>query len=106
MYRPNGRGGRILTDEAMSFRERAGWEAKAAVTDQGWHYPPGARLALTMRLTFGSRRKADLDNRCKAALDAIAPVLGFDDSVIDRLVIERAGMVPGCPACVIVLEIV
>lgn len=105
MYALNRNGSRRLTDEAISFRSRAGYAAKEAAQLSGWQYPQGARLAMTVRLTFGTKRKSDIANREKALTDAIAPVLGFDDEVIDRLVIERAPVVPGKPACVIVLEV-
>ncbi len=101
----NRNGSRRLSDEAISFRVRAGYEAKARAAELGWQYPPDARLALTVRLTFGSRRRADIDNRCKPILDTLADALGFDDSVIDRLVVERAPVVPGKPACSVVLEV-
>ena len=102
MYAANANGGKRLTDAANAFRELAGYTARAAATRTGFR--PAPRMALTMRLTFGDRRNQDIDNRIKSALDALALALGFDDSCVDRIVIERAGYARGCPRCELILE--
>lgn len=103
-YRPNGRGGRLLTDELITFR---GWvmiEAHTTMRRTGWQLPTG-RLQLTMLLTFGTHRKrVDIDNRIKCGLDALALALGFDDSRVDRIIIERIGVDPKRPLCEMILE--
>ena len=100
--RPNGRGGAVLTEEVNLFRQLV-W-AEVVNTHPRPAVPPDARLALTMRLTFGTRRRCDIDNRAKTAIDALALALDFDDTRIDRLVVERAGYDKGRPACEMVLE--
>ncbi len=104
-YLLNRNGSRRLSDAAITFRSVAGYAAKAAAQAQAWRYPDKGRLALSVRFTFATQHKHDIDNRCKCLLDSIAPVLGFDDSVIDRLTVERAGYVKGAPRCEVVLEV-
>lgn len=103
-YRPNGRGGKLLTDELITFRQEVATEARDVVRLTGWTLPD-ARLQLTLLLTFGTAaRRVDIDNRVKTALDALALALGFDDSLVDRIVIERVGIDKGRPLCEMVLE--
>lgn len=102
MYAPNADGSKRLTDQARAFREFAGYEARVEAARAGFR--PAPRMALTMRLTFGDRRNQDIDNRVKAALDALALALGFNDSCVDRIVIERAGYDKGRPLCEMTLE--
>lgn len=103
-YRPNGRGGKLLTDEHTAFRLYVMAEARATARLCGWVLP-GGRLQLTMRLTFGTQRaRVDIDNRIKTGLDALALALGFDDSRVDRIVIERVGVDPKRPLCEMILE--
>lgn len=103
MYRPNGRGGRILTDEAKTFRELVCYEARSVASLTRWPMPKGA-LALRLLLTFGDNRRTDIDNRIKSALDALALSLNFDDSRVHRIVIEHAGIDKCRPLCEMILE--
>ena len=48
------------------------------------------RIAVTLLLHPPDARRFDIANREKILIDAISPVLGFDDSQIDRITIERA----------------
>ena len=79
-------------------------EARETARLTGWQVPSG-RLQLTMLLTFGTRAtRVDIDNRIKTGLDALALALGFDDSRVDRIVIERVGVDPKRPLCEMILE--
>lgn len=98
---PNGRGGVYLSEEVTTFRLLV----LAACRAVGARVAPDCRLALTIRLTFPNRRRSDIDNRAKAALDALALALDFDDARIDRLLVERVGYDTGRPACELVLEV-
>lgn len=98
MYCPDGRGGKILTVEAKAFRVCVGALVRTMVRETGWELPAGA-LQLTLLLTFGSRRRCDIDNRAKAALDALALALEFDDARVDEIVIRRVGVDPRRPIC-------
>ncbi len=99
----NGRGGKVLSDEYLTFRQELSVEARQTARLTGWTLPDGP-LQLTMLLTFGSHRKADIDNRIKTGLDSLAVALGFDDARVGRIVIERAGVEPGRPLCELILE--
>ena len=90
--------GKELSPAAVLFRDTAINEARTVAAHQRYTVPAGA-LELTLRLTFGDRRNQDIDNRAKAAIDALALALGFDDSRIDRVVIERAGYEAKRPLC-------
>ena len=103
MYQPDGRGGKRLSDQARAFRQLAGYEARITANLTGWRVSPGA-LRLTLLLTFGDRRKTDIDNRAKAAIDSLALALDFDDARIDEILIRRVGVDPKRPLCEMILE--
>ncbi len=96
------RGGKkALSEEVETFR--------ALVWADVLHAPerpclPDGPLSLTLRLTYGTKRRQDLDNRLKAAIDAVALALKFDDVRIRRIVAEHAGYDPGRPLCEMTLE--
>lgn len=100
MYLARRDGGKALTDEAYTFRALVGLALRSAPP-----VPQDGDLAVTLRLTFPDRRRTDIDNRAKAAIDALALALGFDDRRVARLVVERAGYAKGAPACELVLEV-
>lgn len=80
MYKSTHRGGKALTDEALTFR----WLVKEAL--MGKPTPPaGEPLELSIWLTFPTGRRADADNRIKALQDACALALDFDDVQIRAL---------------------
>ena len=101
MYVNNGRGGKVLGDGALLFRQLVAVACQLG----GYSEAPAGDLALTVRLVFPDKRRCDLDNRLKAAQDALALALGFDDSRITRVVAERAGYDKGRPACELLLEV-
>lgn len=94
------KGGRkALSGEAEAFRGlvlQALNGARPAV--------PDGPLAFTLRLTFDTKRRQDIDNRIKAALDAVAIALRFDDCRVSRIVAERAGYAAKAPCCELVIE--
>jgi Holliday junction resolvase RusA-like endonuclease len=100
---PNGRGGKRISPEYDAFRIIVMAEARETARLTGWTLPDGG-LQLTLLLTFDTRRKSDIDNRVKCSLDSLALALGFDDSRIDRIVIERVGVDPKRPLTEMILE--
>ena len=58
--------------------------------------PPEARLLVALTLHAPTRRTIDIDNRIKAALDALTHAqVWADDSLIDRLTVDRGEVTPG-----------
>ena len=58
--------------------------------------PPEARLLVALTLHAPTRRSIDIDNRIKAALDALTHAqVWADDSLIDRLTVVRGEVTPG-----------
>lgn len=99
---PTSRAGRRFPSAALkAFKTEAGWKIKAAA--RGWQPTKGARLALSMILHFPDRRRADIDNRIKAAGDVLAETLGFDDSTIDSITVTRGEPDKANPRCVLTL---
>lgn len=82
--------GRVLTRTARDFKNYVEKEARAQAEIQGWVYETGRRIGLSLTITFSQKRR-DLDNSVKLASDSICKALGFDDSVIDILLVQRAG---------------
>lgn len=84
-------GHRVLSSEGRAYKARASRLAIAEALVSRWRYPVGGRLTVAVRLWFADRRRRDIDN-IKALIDSIAEGLRFDDCMIDRLEIERAGV--------------
>ena len=62
------------------------------------------RLSVAIRLHWPNKRRGDLDNRCKAILDSLQRAGVFDDDEqIDRLTLEREGIVKG-GLCAVTIE--
>jgi Holliday junction resolvase RusA-like endonuclease len=81
--------GRVLSTAARKFKDKAVLSAAQARREQGWRYEPGARLSLSLEFHFARDGKRDLSNRLKLVEDALAKALGFDDSVIDLIILRR-----------------
>jgi crossover junction endodeoxyribonuclease RusA len=87
--RGQGHGRRVLTDVARAYKDEVALLAIVASRAIQWRYSKGERLAFSLVLHFPNRRRRDLDNSLKAVLDSLAAALGFDDSCIDRITVER-----------------
>jgi Holliday junction resolvase RusA-like endonuclease len=98
MYVTCGGGRKALSGEAEAFRSLV----LAALCGERPAVPDGP-LAFGLYLTFDTKRRQDVDNRIKAAIDAIALALRFDDSRVARIVAERARQVAREPRCVMTL---
>lgn len=83
-HRPNGRGGRTLSDTAAAFRD----QVIVAVRLSGAVAPAGP-LALDVRFTPPDGRRRDASNVVKGVEDAVCLALGIDDYRIQMLVVER-----------------
>lgn len=74
-------------------------EYRAAVQDivaEAGHPTLEGRLAVYLAVHMPSKRRSDLDNRCKGALDALTHAgVWLDDSQVDCLVVVRREIVKG-----------
>lgn len=93
----NRNGSRRLTDEVQLFRALV----LAEVRRSAYTLPEGD-LSLRVALTFG-RRSGDVDNRIKAAADALALALAFNDKRIRHVEAWDAGYDKGRPLTVAML---
>jgi Holliday junction resolvase RusA-like endonuclease len=102
--RGRGHGRRVLTDVARAYKEEVALLAIVTSRAIQWRYSKGERLAFSLVLHFPNRRRHDLDNALKAPLDALAAALGFDDSCIDRITVERGEVDKANPRGELTLE--
>ncbi len=71
-----------------------------------FEFPLKQRLAVTIFLHAPNKRKYDIDNRCKAILDAMQDSLLFeDDEQIDSLTLRRGEICKGGKAIVHIVEL-
>ncbi len=91
MYPTSKSGHRYMTDAGKVFKHVAGMCAMVAARDAGWEAGIGP-LGLRLVMWFANKRRTDLDNRVKAAMDSIAEGLDIDDSRFDELHVYRAGV--------------
>jgi crossover junction endodeoxyribonuclease RusA len=80
-----------FTPEANAFRKDV-----ARIVALARIQPLVGRLSIELRLSAPNRRKVDIDNRIKAALDALMHAGCFaDDEAIDHLHVHRERIVKG-----------
>lgn len=105
-----GKGRRYASPELVAFKREAIPVSRVAAASAGFVVPPGATLGLTLRLWFGSRSAfitSDASNRIKAAEDALASALGFNDRTILDVRAIKCGVDvsnPRCEAELVLLE--
>jgi Holliday junction resolvase RusA-like endonuclease len=104
LYTDGRNGRRILTSVARDYKERTTLIAHIVALSANWRYQRGQRLAVTISLYFKDNRRRDIANCEKAVIDAISEALGFDDCVIDRLTLERAGIDKARPRCEVAIR--
>ncbi len=79
------RRGKALSAKAIEWRTTAIIAIKNAAQLAEWKLPDGP-LCFEMELGRRDKRRYDADNRIKAALDAVAIALDFDDERVCRIV--------------------
>jgi crossover junction endodeoxyribonuclease RusA len=85
------RGRTYVSPKGVAFRE-----AVALVAKLHGEKAPDGRLEVGVMLYPPDKRKRDIDNSAKGLLDALTYAgIIEDDSLIDRLVIERGAIVKG-----------
>lgn len=89
LYRPAGRGRKVLSDAAVLFRDLV---ALALVGKP--KAPMRGPLALSVWFTFPDGRRRDGDNLLKNCVDSLASALDFDDRRIVELhmFVERGSL--------------
>jgi len=90
-------GRRYLTKAGNDFKTEVSTMTRVYAYSADWEAGSGP-LGLRLVMWFANKRRTDLDNRIKAAMDAIAEGLGIDDSRFDELHVYRAGISPE-PRC-------
>ena len=99
------RGRKIKTKKAREYADTVAAIAYQVDRDYtGDDYWTAGRLAVTLDMHAPDRRRRDLGNVEKLAVDAIAAQLGFDDSQIDVLTLRRQPVDRTNPRLVITVE--
>lgn len=82
----------LISEKGRQYRQAVCWQAQ----HENWHVWGEKRLKVTIEAFMPDRRRRDLDNVLKAALDALtAAGVWVDDSQIDALSIRRAPTLAG-----------
>lgn len=104
------RGRRLLSREGKAFKEMVKTQTllelrKRFTKGSGSWYLKGDRLSLTVALHFANNRRRDISNCTKLLEDALSEYLGFDDSAVDVLHVERKENDKANPRCEVRLEV-
>ena len=75
---------RAMTKEGKNFKTMVGWLAKQAMTKNGFSKREKSEIFVTINFYFETKR-GDIDNCCKAILDAMTGIIYKDDSQIVQL---------------------
>jgi Holliday junction resolvase RusA-like endonuclease len=94
---------RYLTADGKNYKEAVMWETKSKANAKGWEYK-GGRIALAIGLRFPNKKRRDISNCIKILEDAIAETLGFDDRVVDSILVQRVGINKERPGAVVTVE--
>ncbi len=98
------KGRRVLSKAGREYKDSVGRQIMAENGAQRFTVASGDRLALTIRLYFPDKRRADISNRVKVLEDALSEALHFDDCRVDRLLVVRAGIDKHEPRCEVRLD--
>ncbi|MBK7082331.1 MAG: RusA family crossover junction endodeoxyribonuclease [Betaproteobacteria bacterium] len=100
---PTASGGRYLTAEHRTFRNEVSLRVIAAGSPA---FGPDARLAVDIHLTPPDRRRFDLDNRLKGAIDALqlSGVYENDEQIDELRVVRGDVVIPGEGSAVVTIS--
>lgn len=68
-----------------------------ALSERVQRYGAHVRLEVRMTVHFQTKRRADIDNLLKGALDSLKGLAFVDDEQVDRIVLQRGGVDKGDP---------
>lgn len=74
-----------MTNEGKALKESYSWQAKA----QWKKKPIEGPVEIEVKLYFGTKRKADIDNFNKLLFDSLTGIVWVDDSQIIKMTIEK-----------------
>ncbi len=78
-------GSLYMTSTGKDLKEDYQWQAKM----QWKHKPIDYMIAITVKIYFGTHRKADWDNFHKLSMDALTGIVWEDDSLIKTATVEK-----------------
>ena len=84
LYFTTPHGYRAITREGKNFKKMVGWLAKQAMTKSGFGKVEKNDVSITINFYFETRR-GDIDNCCKAVMDAMTGIIYGDDSQVMSL---------------------
>jgi Holliday junction resolvase RusA-like endonuclease len=105
---PSGKTRRYKSPELVAFKHEAIPLLRQAANAANFAPPPGASLRLVLRLWFATGQSygaSDASNRIKAAEDALAEALGFNDRCVTDVRAIKCGVDRAAPRCEIELTI-
>jgi Holliday junction resolvase RusA-like endonuclease len=76
-----------MSEEGKKLKEDYQWQVKSQWKDK--IIPEGKEVIIEMHIHFGTKRKQDIDNFSKLALDALSGIVFEDDSQIFNLNIAK-----------------
>ncbi len=104
VYKRSRNGRMYMTDAGTSFKAITTARVKNTAQLLGYRFTKKDRIEFTLRLWFANRNRCDIDNRVKLVEDATAAALGFDDTQIDRLTVERRSTETDPPYCMVIVR--
>jgi crossover junction endodeoxyribonuclease RusA len=101
------RGRKIKTARARQYAHEVAYRVadELRVEHDAWPITAADRLGVTLSIYAPDRRRRDLDNTGKLALDAICAALRVDDSQIDLLTFRRGAVDKANPRLVVRVDL-
>lgn len=105
-YWKRGKMRRCSTDAVKHFKDEVSLIVQIEKAKQRWAYGEDARFSLAILLRFSNAHRRDISNCVKVLEDAISETLGFDDSAIDQLYVQRISTADKKPGADVILGVI